>query len=264
MNKTNSIKSIVKVMNLHSLLRVDKSRTKSKKFMEMEAVLYEMIESILYNRNLLLDYKTLRPDKKKPQLNIYIGSDMGFCASITSKVKKPLSEDSKNTQIKQILIGRKLLSGYSGEPLLYMTREAFEKDDTPVLDMIEKGVRELEYSSITITYNEFENTSNISFVTKQIFPLEEPEDKPMFRDDFVLEGDPDVLLSKLVVLYAKYTMYIAGATSFAAENISRQNVTNESLRKIEEREELQLQEVRRVEKEKQFAKVLENFTRAKA
>lgn len=254
----NKIKSVVKVMNFHSLLRVDKSRNKSNKYVQMESMLQEMIENIMYNRNIMIDHKTLKVDPKKPKLNIYIGSDMGFCANINSQVKKIMETDNGDSD--QILIGRKLLSAKKDRPLLYITRENFDKDDTPVTDIIEKAIRNLEYSAITIIYNQYINASKVAMTTKQIFPLENKVGKVVHKEDFVLEGEPDELLVNMVVLYSKFSLYIAAATSSAAENISRQNVTTESLNRIEEREEIQKMEERKEIREKQFAKVLDNYT----
>ena len=58
-------------------------------------------------------------------------------------------------------------------------------------------------------------------------------------------------------------MEIAAQVSRAAENITRQNITTESLKKIDEREEEQLMLERKERKDKEFAKVLDNFTKLK-
>ena len=68
----------------------------------------------------------------------------------------------------------------------------------------------------------------------------------------------------MVVLYMKYSMEIAAAASYASENIQRQNVTTESLNKLDERDEIKAMEQRRKNKDKQFAKVLDNYTKTRA
>ena len=68
---------------------------------------------------------------------------------------------------------------------------------------------------------------------------------------------------KLVSLYARYSMEIAAAGSYAAENINRQNVTTESMKRIDERDEAKAMSTRKAEKDKQFAKVLDNYTKMK-
>ena len=84
------LKNVVKVMNFHSLLRVDKSRKAAKKYAYLDSTVAEMIDNIVNNRNIMLDYKFFRVDEKKPVLNIYLGGDLGFCANLNSNITKPL------------------------------------------------------------------------------------------------------------------------------------------------------------------------------
>ena len=53
---------------------------------------------------------------------------------------------------------------------------------------------------------------------------------------------------------------IATENSFASENIMRQTITKESLKKLDEIEEENLREERKETNNKNFKKVLENFT----
>ena len=66
------IKSVVKVMNFHSLLRVDSSRKKAEKYFAYEKELTDFVDNILNNRNLIMDKKLLKLNKNKRPLNIYI------------------------------------------------------------------------------------------------------------------------------------------------------------------------------------------------
>ena len=259
-----SIKNVVKVMNFHSLLRVDKSRNLSKKFTAMEEVLTDMIDNIVNNRNIALDYNTLRVKDTQQELNIYIGSDMGFCNNLNSLVKRILSSEDNNS--KHIIIGRKIRQQDKANLLLFQTREEYDEDTSSVMNLLESSIRGLEYSKISIIYNHYYNSSQVELVNKQIFPIEKKnkaEETNQYKEDFVFEGDIDGLLINLVVLYAKYSMEIAAAASYAAENISRQNVTTESLHKIDEREEAMKVQDRKIVKDKQFAKVLDNYTKLK-
>lgn len=260
-----SIKSVVKVMNFHSLLRVDKSRSKAKKFTAMEEVLTDMIDNILNNRNIVLDFATLRVKEDKPVLNIYMGSDMGFCSNLNSLVNHVMDAEEENA--KQIIIGRKIKAGEHSRLLLHQTREEYEQDNTGVMDIIESGIRQLAYSKVTIIYNHYYNSSLVELEQKQIFPLEKKNEKESgercYKEDFSYEGNINELLENLVVLYMKYSIEIAAAASYAAENISRQNVTTESMHKIADREEEFAMQERKVKSGKQFAKVLDNYTKLK-
>lgn len=257
-------------MNFHSLLRVDKSRNVAKKYVAMEDVLTDIIDNIMNNRNIVIDNKTLRVKPDKPKLRIYIGSDMGFCNNLNSLVSNELMKEAEDETVERIVIGRKIRRGEKIPIKLFLTREEYNEDNSEVLKILEEGVSSLSYSEVQIVYNHYYNSSQVGLVRKQIFPVEKAmaEDgkeanSNKYKEDFTFEGEVDDILVKLVSLYARYSMEIAAAASFAAENISRQNVTTESLKRIDEREEVQAMEARKANKDKQFAKVLDNFTHMK-
>ena len=260
-----SIKNVVKVMNFHSLLRVDKSRNQAKKYAALESVLTDMIDNIVNNRNVLLDYHTLLIDANKPVLNIYIGSDMGFCNNLNSLVRRVRESEDDNSR--NVVIGRKIRQQDDEKQILFLTREEYNQDNSKVMKLLEDSIREQRYSRINLVYNHYFNSTQVELMNKQIFPLEKKkigkEALSEYQDDFVFEGDVNHLLTELVVLYVKYSMEIAAAASFAAENISRQNVTTESLKRIDEREEMFALQERRENKDKQFARVLDDFTKLK-
>lgn len=260
-----SIKSVVKVMNFHSLLRVDKSRNQAKKYTALENVLTDMIDNIVNNRNVMLDYNTLWVDPKNPVLNIYIGSDMGFCNNLNSLVKREIENGDENSR--NIVIGRKIRQREDERRLLFMTREEYNGDNSKVMQLLEEGIRKQQFSQINLVYNHYYNSTQVELVNKQVFPLEKKkvgkEALSEYQDDFAFEGDVNDLLTEMVVLYVRYSMEIAAAASFAAENISRQNVTTESLKKIDEREEVFALQERKEKKDKQFARVLDDFTKLK-
>ena len=83
-----SLKNVVKVMNFHSLLRVDRSRKTAKKYSQMEQMVLEMLDNILNNRNVILDVKALRMDPSMPELQILLGSDLGFCGNLNNLVRR--------------------------------------------------------------------------------------------------------------------------------------------------------------------------------
>lgn len=49
------IRNVVKVMNFHSLLRVDSARRNAEKYFEYEKEITDFADNILNNRNLILD-----------------------------------------------------------------------------------------------------------------------------------------------------------------------------------------------------------------
>ena len=83
-----SIRNIVKVMNFHALIRVDNAKRKADKYRMMEEQLYRMMDVIMNNRNLILDKKVMEPNPNAPEIQIYIGSDFGFCSNYNSQMSR--------------------------------------------------------------------------------------------------------------------------------------------------------------------------------
>ena len=83
----------------------------------------------------------------------------------------------------------------------------------------------------------------------------------IYNEDFSYEGEIEPLLSSLIILYMKYELIVADEVSNAAVNITRQNTTKESLKKIDEREEQMAMIELRENREREFSKVLDNYTK---
>ena len=247
-------------MNFHSLLRVDKSRKSAKKYAYLGDTVAEMIDNIVNNRNILLDFKMLKVDESKPELHIYLGSDMGFCANLNSNVNRELwAEDDAY----KIIVGRKIRAKQDDDKVLMtMDREDFSKNMEKVFEAVEDAFINKKYSKICLVYNHYYSASEVEFTKKQLYPMPQHlRSDSSYNEDFTYEGEIEPLLSRLILLYMKYELIVAEEVSNAAVNITRQNTTKESLKKIDEREEtramLQLKENR----EKEFGKVLDNYTK---
>lgn len=255
-----NIKNVVKVMNFHSLLRVDRSRKTAKTYAYLDDTVSEMIDNIVNNRNIMLDYKFFRVNDNMPVLNIYIGGDMGFCGNLNSNVNRQLWEDE---DAYKIVIGRKIRPAKDDEKVLFtMTREEYTEDDSRVMDVLRDAFLNKKYSKINMIYNHYYNSSELEFLKKQLFPMPKHlHSENDYQEDFAYEGDIETILTQLVLLYFQYELAIAFEVSSAALNITRQNSTTESLKRIEEREEsIWLRQVRE-EREKEFGKVLDNYTK---
>ena len=50
-----SIKNVVKVMNFHSLIRVDKARKKAAMYFDTEEELFKLIKKVIFNKNIILE-----------------------------------------------------------------------------------------------------------------------------------------------------------------------------------------------------------------
>ena len=144
-----NLKNVVKVMNFHSLVRVDNAKKTAESFFMSEVALTEMINKIIYNKNLILDKKKLIPNPNKEILNIYIGNDYGFCGNFNSTIREQIRAD-KGT--KKIIIGEKIASK-DDDIILYMTKEKFNTNFGEIESIITDAVVEMRYSEINLIYN---------------------------------------------------------------------------------------------------------------
>jgi F0F1-type ATP synthase gamma subunit len=228
--------------------------------MLLEKEASDIIDMIVNNRNFILDKKLWEVDENKPVLNIYFGSDYGFCGSINFQINQMIAKDDSS---QKLLIGKKLRSGQSGV-IMKISREDFLSKYEEIEKVLENSIRNREHSQINLVYNHFYNTSNIELANKKIFPFDiGANGKGKYKEDYYVEGDANTMLISLVTLYLNYEVKIADVNSFASENIMRQNSTSESLKKIDEREEEEKVESRRFKMKKEFGRVIESYIKKK-
>ena len=250
------MRTIVKVMNFHSLIHIDAARRMTEKYIRMEAEVTKIIDIIVNNRNFILDGVELKPNESAPPLNIYIGSDFSFCGGLNSTVRDELLKDDEGDKI---IIGRKLRAETAMDVLLTMTREDLDADLWKIEEVLDDSIEKLKHSSINIIYNHFYSAGSISLRKRKIFPIPFASSGDNSTEDFAVEGNVDKLLRNLTSTYASYEVKIATINSFASENIMRQSATTESLKKIDEMEEEKLKAERKKKKQKDAMKVMDNY-----
>jgi len=229
-----NLKAIVKVMNFHAIMRVDKANRQAMRYKTLEAEVLRMIDLIQNNRNLILDKRILNPSPNGPRLRIYIGSDMGFCGAVNTSVNAMLENETKKNTI--IIIGKKI---HSPVPVrLCMTRDEFDEHYEQVVEVIEEVIHSKKYSGIDICYDHFYNFSHIEPIMKTIFPMEiERDEFETYEEDFSIEGgDVGSLMEELLTTALNYEVKVAAVVSYASENVLREAATNESMKRIEEME----------------------------
>lgn len=251
------IKSIVKVMNFHSLLRVDSAKKKAEKYFEYEKALTDFADQILNNKNLILDKKIVKLNKKSKPLNIYIANDYGFCGNFNSNINRKILEDVESDKI---IIGKKVLKK-SSNALLKITKDEFFKDTQRIEDILYDSIVNSKNSEVNIIYNHYYNISKMELVKKRILPLESNVDKSdyKYKLDFVVEGDINEILLNIILMYLSYEIIVATENSYASENVSRQMITNQSLKKIADIEQEETRQERKKKNAKSFKKVIENY-----
>lgn len=250
------IKSVVKVMNFHSLLKVDRARKRAEKYFEYEAGLTDFVDNILNNRNLILDKKMLKLDESNKPLNIYIGNDLGFCGNFNSNVNH---EALKDKDSEKIIIGKKILTG-KDNVLLALTKEEYLNNNKQIEKIIYDRIRNSKITEINLIYNHYYNISRIELVKKKILPIDQKAyTTKSHKEDFAIEGDINDILVNIIAMYLSYEIRVATENSYASENVARQMLTKESLKKIDEIEEENLRKDRKARNAKSFKKVIENF-----
>ena len=93
-------------MNFHSLLRIEASKREASHYQNVCYEITNIIRSILYNRNLVLDKKIITPNPDNPKLNIYIANDYGFCGNFNSQVAHQIRQDKDDYKI---IIGKNIV-----------------------------------------------------------------------------------------------------------------------------------------------------------
>ncbi|MFI3238516.1 MAG: FoF1 ATP synthase subunit gamma [Lachnospiraceae bacterium] len=256
-----NIKTIVKVMNFHAILRVDRARRDAEQYDMLEREAARMIDVIQNNRNFIIDKWILEAKENAPRLRFYISSDLGFCGAINASINTMLQNEVEENDV--ILIGKKAHTSRMVD--LIVSREDFEEKFYQIEEIISDAVKLRKYSGIDICYNHYHNISSIEPVIKTIFPVHIDENaEETYTEDFTVEGaDIDTLMERLLTTYLCYEVKSAAVSSFASENIQRQNATTESLKKIDEIEQEELWNARKVANAKAAKKVIDSYVKSK-
>ena len=254
-----STKNIVKVMNFHSLIRVDKAKKRASKYNEVEKELTRNLAALVYNRNLKLDKKMLLENPNGEILNIYIGNDLGFCGNFNHQLQTAIAQDK---DAYKIVIGKKMAHIKDPKILLMINKDEFQTEYVKINDLISEYIKEKKAKEINVVFNNYHSVSSITFDKLKLFPLEINEsdlEGVNTNVDYVIETDVNELISSIIVLSICYRIKIFESNSHASENVMRERVTRESLKKIEEMETEQLKEERKQKKQKAFKKQISNY-----
>lgn len=248
------IKNVVKVMNFHSLLRVDKSKKQAESYRNVGEEITKIIKTIVYNKNLVLDKKVLVPDPKMNKLNIYIANDYGFCGDFNSQIGRQIRKDIDDYKI---IIGSKIVYK-DDKTILKIDKDNFYNEFDKIEDAIDSAIRNLTYSEINLYYNHYNSSTSFEFRKLTLFPIEFDGEYDT-KNDFVIETDITSMLHSLLTFYILYELRMCECISRAAENVLRNQITTQAIDKIEEMEIEHENEKRREIKSKLVKKTVENF-----
>ena len=226
-----SIKNVVKVMNFHSLLRVDKARKRAENYLKVGNEITDILSQILYNKNLVLDKQALVPNDDMPILDIYIANDYGYCGDFNSSVRRAIM---KNLDNDKIIIGKKIVYK-DNKTVLKIEKDDFEKRFLEIQHYIEKALIDMSYREINIYYNHYFSSTTFGFKKIKVFPIDFTGEY-YEGNDFIAETDLQKMLKSLVSFYICYQLKMCECISEAAENLNRNQITRMALDRIEEQE----------------------------
>ena len=253
-----SVKNVVKVMNFHSLIRVNNARKRVTEAYAYENELKTIISAIVNNRIFKEDHLSIKMAKGKKELNVYIGSDLGFCANFNADIISYLrNDDPKNDKI---IIGKRI-NIPSENVLLFMNKEDFPNEYDKIYDVVLDGVLNEKYSQLNVIYIHYNNLNSQEVMKRKILPLEIDDKVKEKENDFAAEGDLFFIIWNLISLYVTTEIKIAEAWSWASENVKRQAFTNESLKKIDEKEEIRIKKERKEKSKENFKIIVESINR---
>lgn len=248
------IKNVVKVMNFHSLLRVDKSKRQAESYRNVGEEITKIIKTIVYNKNLVLDKKIITPDPNMEKLNIYIANDYGFCGNFNSQISRQIRKDKDDYKI---IIGSKIVYK-DDKTILKIDKDNFYNEFDKIEKTIDSAIRNSTYSEINLYYNHYNSSTSFEFRKLTLFPVNFDGEYDT-KHDFVIETDITSMLYSLLSFYILYELRMCECISRAAENVLRSQITSEALETIEEMEIEQENEIRRTKKSKLVKKTVENF-----
>jgi F0F1-type ATP synthase gamma subunit len=146
--------------------------------------------------------------------------------------------------------------------ILRINKDEFATEYVKINDVIKDYVKEKKVKEINVVYIRYNSVSDIAFERKKLFPVELDEtllDGIDTTVDYVVETDIDEFISSVMVLCICYQIKIFEANSWASENVMRERVTRESMKKIDEIETEKARQERKEKKQKAFKKQISNY-----
>jgi F-type H+-transporting ATPase subunit gamma len=183
-----------------------------------------------------LAHQYFKPSNDSKKLYIVFTSDRGqagaFNSNILHAVTKAIEEDNSNPSV--VVYGKKgarFFSHISDVNLLGTYQDVADIPDTnifaPVLDTIEKGMENGDFSSVVLVYTEFVSALSQKVKLNQLLPvtLSEPAEQTEEKEEnsIVYEFEPnlEVVLEEALRLYFESQLMQARIESAASEHAMR-------------------------------------------
>ncbi len=236
-----SIQQMTKAMKTVSAAKLRKTQGRMLSARPYSYLLSKMIKSILSKVEIKI-HPLLEVREEKNVDLIIITSDKGLCGAFNSKIIEKAENFIRSLSGKEvnlILLGRK-------------GRDYFRKRSYPIrnswIDIFfkfsyEKSLEISEFiielyekkltDAIYVVYNEFKSTARHDVVIEKLLPVEPLEEIEGYRE-FLLEFPPEVIFSKLLPIYVKFSLYHMLLESAVSEHASRMIAMDNASRNAEE------------------------------
>ncbi len=257
------VKSSVQVMNFHSLMKIADAINNIERVRDYEAEIMYVIGSVFNNHNLVLDNRIndsfFEKKSSERDVNFYITSDYGLCGAFNSSVIKVFENNHRS--YRNYMTGKKGIKKLKGQNDVAISMNDLNDIEmfTEIVDLFFDG----EITGVNIIYNKFITQEKNEFVIQQVLPFNldalEAVEHESNGPDYVIECSFTKLLKDLLTLYLKDKVVIAHLSALATENAIRQQITTESLKKIDEdiiKYDLVLKKQRRLKKNDELMDML--------
>lgn len=240
-------------------MRIGKAMEKAEKIKEYNNEIKHVIGCIFANSHLVLDGRiadeffldsSMVDDPDTRYATVYITSDYGLCGNYNSLVIRQYAEFEKN-DVKSYVVGKRGQKKIKGPHVVNVSEEDLEKSEI-YEEMIDLFF-ERKIDGIRLVYHMFESMVKSHFTAEILLPFSDDEITVdmISDDDYIIDCNFNHLLGDIVSLYVKDKIYAGFVSGLAVENAQRQQITGESLKKIDEliyHHEIQMKKERRMAK----------------
>ncbi len=236
-----SIQQMTKAMKTVSAAKLRKTQGRMLSTRPYSYLLSKMIKSIS-SKVEIKSHPLLEVREEKNVDLIIITSDKGLCGAFNSKIIEKAENfihSLSGKEVNLILLGRKGRDYFRKRryPIRNSWIDIFFKFSYEKSLEISEFIIELYEKKLTdaiyVVYNEFKSTARHDVVVEKLLPVEPFEEIEGYRE-FLFEFPPEVIFSKLLPIYVKFSLYHMMLESAVSEHASRMIAMDNASRNAEE------------------------------
>jgi len=237
--ETEKLQLITNSMHLHSLLRIDKLLKQIKSGVIAHEYALALFDNVINNPKIDIQ-NIIRPKMGATRkLVIVFSSDKGFAGEYNKKLLNE-SKIFDNDDCDYLIFGNK----FKKEGINILDNEHnledLFADDQKIKDLVSFIIDKHfdgTYLSVSLVFNNYQNTSEYTTEVKQILPVLTLEkiDNTKIYSDFIIEGDLDLFYFSFLKKILYFVLKISILSSLTTETVQRNMITKGSKDKLEEK-----------------------------